>query len=324
MLSITSRLRPFSHQPKTECLIPGTEILVEAYPSLIRLKDFNGKVFKEISLVIEGPLKQFTVMQDLERGCVTVFSEQYRFHVLPDGELSYAKNPGLPSLSNREKLSLGSHKKQEWEGIKKRGDFREIFPIWFRLGSLLNLPKRKEANTGIFSLIKKCHDVIESHQPEMILPAFNNLFLTGFHDIMVPRLWDDDFHGILPSDAPLAKGSPLYLLSEGAALIRSLFFVSSDNELAILPNLPPQFFAGRILNLKCPPYGELDLEWSKKVIRRLEFRAHRDGEIYFHFRSPLRSYRVRQSKHEKGRMYACGDSLKVRPGMCYFLDRFQK
>lgn len=318
MIKIAGRLHPFSHVPKTRCLIPGTEVLVEACPALIRI---GGK---EVVLEIEGPLKNFTVIQDLERGCVTVFSEHYHFHILPSCEIVYTKNPHLPPLANQERLSLGSHKKQEWEGIRRRLDFREIFPVWFRLGSLLKLPKRQEKDEGIFTLIADCGKAILAHQPEKILPAFRKLFLAGFTDLMVPRLQDEECQGILPFNMPLAKSSPLYLLTEGAELIRSLIFLSSGNELALLPNLPPEFFAGRMVNLACPPYGELDIEWTKKEIRRLEFRAAQEGELHLHFPSSLKHYRVRSSKRERGEKRSCGDPLEIKSGCRYLLDQIRK
>ncbi len=324
MIKIAERLRPFSHLPGTRCLIPSTSVLVEAYPALILLKNFEGKILKEMTLEIEGPLKQFTVMQDLERGCVTVFSEQFSFHILPNLEIVYTKKPHLSPLPINERLSLGSHKKQEWEAIRKRGDFREIFPLWYRLGSLLDLPPREESDIGIFSLLNACKEAVFSHRPETIIPAFRRLFLAGFRDLFVPRLKDEDFQGILPSNAPLAKSSPLYLLEEGAVLIRSLFLLSSENEHAILPNLPPEFFAGRMLNLACSTFGELDLEWTKKTIRRMVFRAKQEGEIFFHFHPNLRSFRLRQSLKDRGKRVQCGSPLEINSGSLYLLDQFQK
>ncbi|MCC5832672.1 MAG: hypothetical protein JJU12_06490 [Chlamydiales bacterium] len=323
-IRIAARLRPFSHLSKTSCLIPGTDLVVEAYPARIFLKDLKGNVIKEIILDIEGPLKRFTVMQDLERGCVTLFSERYRFHLLSEGRVSYAKNPGLPPLPISERLSLGSHKKQDWEAIRKRLDFREIFPLWFRLGSLLTLPERREPNEGIFSLLEACREAVDAHQPERVVPAFERLFLAGFGGLLVPRLTDDEYQGILPPDRGEATGSPLHLLSEGAALIRSLFVAASDNEIALLPNLPPEFFAGRMVNLLCPPYGELDLEWSKKTIRRLVFKAVKDSEIHFHLRSGIRRYRLRRSRQDRGEQRVIGEPLEINSGSTYLLDQFEK
>lgn len=323
MIKISQRLRPFSHLPKATCLLPTTQCIVEACPALVRIQEFSGKVVKELKLDVQGPLKQFTLMQDLERGCVTLFSEQYRFHILPSLEIVFQKNPPLPPLELKERLSLGSHKKQEWEMIKRRCDFREIFPLWLRLGSLLKLPKRKRENVGIFGLLEECREAVHSHRSETIIPAFERLFLAGFGKMLVPRSEDTDFQGILPADFEPSLSSPLYLLTEGAELIRSLFLLSSENEIAILPNLPPEFFAGRLVNLKTD-YGEIDLEWSKKTVRRLIFRATKSGEMTFHFRSNLRRYRLRTNLREKGATLCCGESLEIKSGSHYLLDQFTK
>src|SRR5689334_22585384 len=117
MISIAERLKPFSHQPGAKCLLPESPYLVEAFPALVRIKTLSGEIIKEIPLPIEGPLEQFTLMQNLERGCVTLFSEAYYFHILPNLEVVFQKNPPLPPLKTEERLSLGSHKKQEWEAI---------------------------------------------------------------------------------------------------------------------------------------------------------------------------------------------------------------
>jgi len=324
MISIAERLRPFSHQPGTKCLIPGSQYFIEAFPALVKIRTLSGDLVKEIVLDIQGPLKQFTTMQDLERGCATLFSELYHFHILPNLEVVFQKNPPLPSLKLQERLSLGCHKKQDWEAIKKRCDFREIFPYWFRLGSLLNLPARKSDEGGVFSLLKTSYEALYSHRPETILSNFKSLFLAGFSSMLVPRAFDDDYQGILPSNLTESQESPLYLLSEGSALIRSLFILAAENEISILPNLPPEFFSGRMVNVSCSSYGNIDFEWSKKTIRRVCFHAQKDGEILLHFPSKMKFFRLRTDMREKGRILACGDSLEIKSGSQYLLDRFQK
>jgi len=311
------RLRPFSHRPNTTCLIPTTQFVVRAFPALIQIEKLSGEIIKEIKLNIEGPLKLFTLVQDLERGCVTLFSEQYRFHILPDLTVVDKKHSGTAPLLFQERLDFGSHKKQEWDLVKKRGDLREIFPLWFSLGSQLTLKERLEENVGMFLLLQECKKAIDSHHPETIVPAFKKLFLAGFREMLVPRSFDDEHQGILASDQ-VSKSSPLYLLSEGAQLIRSLFLHSSGNEFSILPNLPPEFFAGQMLHLACPSFGTLDLVWSKKSIRTLHFHAHHDGEILFHFNPRIRSFRLGNQRHQ------CGDILEIKSGCLYVLDQFQK
>lgn len=324
MITIANRLRPFSHLPGNKCLIPGTAYVVQAFPALLRILDFSEKVIKEVSLDVEGPLKNFTLLQDLERGCVTVFSEKYHYHVLPDLEVVFKKNPDLQPLENKETLSLGEHKKQNWESVKKRCDFREIFPFWFRLGSLLPLPKCSYPSSGMFSLLEACKEAIDNHAPENILPAFQKLFLAGFENILIPRLQDTDYQGILPFHTPLASTSPLYLLTKGAEYIRSLFITSHENEIAILPNLPPEFFSGRLINILCPPYCEIDIEWTKKSVRKVVLKTFEEGNLFLHFPPSLKTFRLRTSKKNLGISFRCGDPLEIKSGSVYLLDQFQK
>lgn len=324
MIRIAERLHPFSHVPGMACLIPGTSKYVEAFPALIRIRDLSGAILKEVELEVEDPLKGFTVMQDLERGCVTVWSETYHFHLLPpSGEIVFRKHPGTRSSISQERLGLGCHKKQEWEGIKRRLDFREIFPIWLRLGSFYSLPPRPGPDTGMFALVKKCRDAIFHHHPEFIIPAFKRLFLAGFKQLLMPRLQDDDFQGILTTSEE-SQDSPLYLLAEGSQLIRSLFIASSGNEVFILPNLPPECFAGRMTQVNCLPYGEIDFEWTKKMIRKVVFRSLADGEINFHFHSSIKNFRLRRSRQDLGVRLSCGEPVEIKSGSYYVLDQFQK
>ncbi|MEZ5314829.1 MAG: hypothetical protein R3E91_01255 [Chlamydiales bacterium] len=324
MIRIVARLRPFSHLPKTRCLIPGTGQIVEAYPNRILLKNLETTDTKEILLNIQGPLNHFTVIQDLEKGYVMVFSEKYQVYILPNGQIHYRTPRNFPLIKNREILSFGMHKKQDWELIRKRLDFREIFPIWFRLGALLDLSPRKGVNQGMYTLLAECKEAIAAHQPEYILHAFKKLFLAGFGGLFVPRLIDEDYHGILPEPSSLSKGSPLYLLTEGADLIRSLFLTLSGNKIFVLPNLPPDLFAGRLTGFACQPYGEIDLEWSKKTIRRLVFRATCEGEITFCFSSSIRSYRLKVIPQKHGETRTTRESLEIKLGKTYLLDQFQK
>ena len=323
MIRVVQRLCPFSHLPKFSCLIPTTGIVVEAFPALIRLKNIDNTLIYEKHLNVEGPLKQFTVMQDLERGCVTVFSEKYSYHILPSGQFVTTKNPNLPQIEMKTKLSFGVHKKQEWESIKKRGDLREILPLWFRLGSILSLPEKKEfSERGPFLLLKQCKDAIASNKPETIEVAFKKLFLAGFGGMFVPRIHDDDFQGILSDDS--CDISPLYLLSDGAKIISSCFIRQDGEKVEILPALPPEFFAGRMININCHPYGEIDIEWSKKSIRRLILRAATSGYISLSFRSFLRSFRISVFGETEKKRLLCGEPLEIKAGFKYILDRFQK
>ncbi len=324
MIKIGNRLRPFSHLPGSCCLVPGTSYEVEVFPSLIRFYDLGKaerELIDEIAVETEGVLKEFTVMQDLERGCVSVWGEGLSYHVLPTLKIVETKNPKIEKPASHEKLSLGSHKKQEWEMVKKRCDFREIFPLWFRLGSLTTVKGSLKSKKGIFALLEECKEKIAAHRPERILFSFEKLFLAGFRSMMVPRLVDEDYLGILPVECEPGSETALHLLSEGARLIRSLFITQKKNKIAILPNLPPQFFAGRMVQLNCDA-GEVDLEWTKKFIRQMVFRAKKSGELCFEFPSSVNRFRLRGHPKEKGEVIACGKPFEIKSGTTYLLDRF--
>lgn len=291
MFKIKERLRPFSHLPKSAALIPGTKIEVRGFPTRVEIGD------KVTTFDVKGPLKEFTFCVDLERRCIFLFSEKYKWYIWPNGELKKQRPPVLST----ERLFLGSTKKQEWENIKKRCDMREIFPIWFQLGQLISAK-------GSFSLIEHCTLAISKHRPEKIIPAFRNLFLAAFRDIMIPRLQDDDYQGITKD---VVQGDPLVILSEGARLIRMLFI---DGE-KILPNLPPECVSGKFCGLE-ESYGTVDLEWTKKRIRRVVIRAKEDRLLHLQFPRAIRSFRVNK---EAGRL-----PIAIKSGMVYVLDRFKK
>lgn len=315
-------MNPFSHSPGISFLLPGSVYEVQVFPTLICFYDLTTterKKVKEIALEVDGPLSDFTVLQDLQRGCISVICDKLRFHILPNCELVYEKKSHLPLIA-KEELFLGSHKKKEWESIKKRLDFCEIFPIWQRLGSLLSLPEA-HSEKGMFSLLNEVQAAIAAKKPEKILFFFKKLFLAGFKGAMVPRLNDDEHQGIVKEEE--TEISPLYLLSQGAELISSLFFTFDGKKVSILPNLPPQFFSGSFKNIGFQ-WGILDLEWSKKMVRSLTFRCQIEGEAFFNFDSSIETFRLRENLQEKGRVLNAKNGFLVEKGKTYLLDRFTK
>lgn len=265
MLKIKEKLRPFSHVPGTRCLIPGTNKVVQAYPTKLLL---DGKEYP-----LDGPVKQFTLCQDVERRCCVVFSEKYRLYIWPNGEVKKQK----PPIVFQERLFLGCTKKMEWEMMKRRCDMCEIFPLWFQLGQM-------EAK-GSFSLLDECAQKRD-------VASFTKLFRVGFGSMMVPRRKDEDFLGLCEDEV---QGDPAILLSEGFRIIRSLFLDGNQ----VLPHLPPEFPSGKLLT------ETIDLEWTKKQIRRVFVRSKTEPKLQF----PKKIKRYRVTK--KGEML-------------YLLDRFEK
>lgn len=312
-------MNPFSHLPGTALLIPGSSFEVEVFPALVRIFDLASSqrvLVKEVPVAVQGPLKNFTVLQDIERGCVTVFAKGMRYHILPSLEIRHEKKTGLP-LQVRERLFFGCHKKPEWQSLYKRGDFREIFPLWHALGSSLSLPP-STLKKGMFALLE---EIEEETKPGKIVGHFQKLFLAGFRGMLVPRLFDDSFQGIVKEDSE--NVSPLYLLTKGATLIRALFISHDERGISFLPKLPPEFFCGRFTKGHTP-FGTVDLEWTKKTVRTLEFTSAVTATLQMRFHSSLKTCRLRTGKEEKGERVNVKEMLSVQKGVHYRLDRFER
>lgn len=362
-LVIAERLRPFSHSPGTTTILPGAGYQVQIYPCLLRLYSAEGTVLlKEIALELTGPIEQFTLCNDLEKGRITVWGQTvegyFRYHVMSGNleksvRLSVEKAPGFalsivdgdkrhsiqkgeffdlikgdslfnpyqPPLCDR--LSLGCHKGQDWDLIKRRLSLDEIFPLWHRLGQLVNIVHNQRCNEGVLSLLEQCKEAFAENKPELAQQQWLNLFRAGFRSLLVPRLEDDDYQGLVPSHpGALSTVSPLVLLSEGARLIRQMFIQQAENRIEILPLLFPSLHCGRLIDVRLEGGGVLSLEWTKKTIRRMTLRLEEDRELFFHFRSNVRRYRLRESTKDRGKMLDCNAPVPLRGGWNYFFDNF--
>lgn len=233
------------------------------------------------------------------------------------------------STSTLERLSLGNHKQQDWELVRRRLSFDEIFPIWHRLGQLVpGIPSKKHQGTAL--LLDQCRERIAANAPEKILESFRALFLAGFEGVLSPRLMDTDFNGIcLPYEKFLLSDggegvSPIVLLTEGAALIRSLFIQEELQTIRPLPALPPEFHCGRFLNVRCGEEGMMNLEWTKKSIRRMTFSAAKHQTLSFYFSNNETKCRLRSGYEDRGIVYIPGSPLEIVPDRQYWFDRFQR
>jgi hypothetical protein len=359
-IKIAQRLHPFSHLPGSICLIPKSFWQVQVFPTLLRFKNlFENAEEVIIKLALQGPLLDFTVEQDLEHARVRVFghtSQGYVRYLLFVEEhqlfLQIEKSPSMGILCQgaismllkerdrialplshkkatfpfgQERLSLELHKAQDWELVKRRKDLREIFSIWLRLADLtpeLNSSKEKQNQ---FFLLDKCRSVLDLGKKEEIISSFLNLFLAGFHGMLAPRLFDDDFQGLSLDEQSFSPGlSPLIILKDGASLIRSIFFQETENAVALLPQLPPEFHAGRFTAIRCLNGDEIDIEWSKKLLRRVVWRSLADRTIELKLQKPIKKLRIRYSLKERGKTISAGTSLSLKAKNTLYLDRFEK
>lgn len=334
MIKIAARSMPFSHRPAISCLLPGTHVLVKIYPA--RLSFFRGDTLLfHLDLTCAGPVLDFTVQFDLEQSQIRVFGrtqdgfKRYVLHregndVFLNGEKLLCPLHEELLTPSPERLSLGMHKKQEWERVVSRLDFKEIFPIWLRLGQITPSAPQSPMQ-GTLRLLHHCHALIQEGRKTEVVSAFKNLFLAGFEGMLVPRLFDTDYQGILPAEEGPTNGSALALLTQGAALIRSLFFQEEDHVVSLLPCLPPEFHAGRYLNLCTRAGDRLDMEWTKKQMRRVILHPT-SKELHLQFSKHLKKCRVRFSRKERGRVHTLQNGLLhiTATGRQLWIDCFQK
>ncbi|MCE5317302.1 MAG: hypothetical protein LLG04_08060 [Parachlamydia sp.] len=349
-ITIAERLHPFSHVPGIACMLPGSSLKLQIFPTLLRLYDlasFNPELKGEATLTLTGPVKDFTVLQDLERCEITVFGQAqegyFRYHCRANEggmfievvkasiqmqshaaciQLGVTSTLQKPLDRSLERLSLGWHKAQDWTQMQRRLALEELLPLWHRLGQMTPKPIA-HAHEGSALMLDACRELIAKSDREALVPAFQKLFLAGFTDLFIPRLEDDQNQGFaLLALSQECQLSPLILLTEGTDLIRSLFVQQENNAISILPALPPQFHCGRLVGIECEPCGSLDMEWSKKQIRRLKFRAKTDGQVQFLFQPELKEFRLRAGSRKE--IMACGDTLSIEKGQEYLLDNFRR
>ncbi len=350
-IEIAERLKPYSHSPGTCCFLPHTSFLLRIFPARLGVYDAGSatsRLVGEITGDIKGPVKDFTVSLDLEKenifvwGCTQDGYYRYRIAALPEEKIGiffekkageWKSNTAIISLTEKKvirshdltiktRLSLGNHKAQDADAIRRRADMIEIFPLWHRLGMLVSSVAYHEEGTA--ALLKNCKEVIEQKYPEKILAEFHRLFLAGFEGILSPRLQDMEYQGLAIEAVKNNSSSPLILLQEGAKLIESLFITRGQALLEILPHLPLEFHSGRMIYLSIAPWGSIDLEWTKKLIRRVVLRAEHTGELVLKFQKPLKSFRLRILPSEKGIEVPCGSPISIEKGSTYLLDNFQK
>lgn len=284
MIKIAQKFRPFSHTPGSICLIPGTDRVVEAFPTLIRI---DGK---EIPLSITGPVDGFTLEQDLERDLVRVFGKAKEGHFCHTFVSENKK-------TDFERLSFGIHKQLDWDLVGRRRDLLEVLPLLFVLGQKKNLPS-----------------VSEYYQT---LEEFETLMMAGFRGILVPVSRDERYLGLA-----LDEMVPMMRLKKAYESIRRLFIIETG-EIYVLPNLLKPFHAGRMTGITLA-HCKMDLEWTKRKVRRVHIEGMHDASLHFHWPKEIATFRIRKDVRERGIVVSSKDPIAIQAGKRYFLDKFEK
>jgi hypothetical protein len=316
MIKIAARFTPFSHQIGASSLIPGSPFIVEAYPT--KLCFISEKEVYETPLEVIGPVEGFTLQQDLEKDRILLFGRGksgYFYYTITHagkkiqverlrGETTTLEVESEPfSPMHRERLSLGMHKKLDWDLVLRRKELKEMLPLLFFLGQKIP-PLGREKGQKLESL-----------------EDFSTFLQVGFRGILVPKRFDNLFQGLGWSGVPMHL-SLLSSLREGYEAIRS-FFIQEKEQIDILPKLPKEFFSGRLVDIATEK-TLLDIEWTKGKLRQVTLRPKVTGKLSFSFPKELSSFRIRQKIGEKGSFISTKEALFLTQGERYFLDNFQK
>jgi hypothetical protein len=362
-ISIAQRFRPFSHQPGVACPLPLSTWQVRVFPARIELSSLQEpSQHIACTLAVKGPVKDFTVELDLEKGCIRVFGitalgymnyeivraqegivlrckqlPEHQLECIRDGKTHVLKEKGEWVISvpaeckhlqiPRMRLSLGMHKAQDWDLVKRRGDLKEIFPIILRLGEMIPGPQ-DSASIGSMWLLNTCKQYWEQHKKVDLMHACQKWLQVAFSGILVPRLIDTDFQGILPSDEPVPSHcSPLALLTQGSDLIKRLFFVEDSGQWEILPCLLPSFAAGRLIDIPTQEGESIAIEWSKHELKKMIVQTKNKRTVQLKLPKEIRSLRLKTSKTDRGQVVQVKDrkvAMDLPDAKLLILDRFMR
>ena len=334
MIQVRDRFRPFLHLAGSFCMIPTSNWAVKAYPTNVQL--FCEKALLSIIWHLTGPVRGFTLQQDLEKDCVYIFGKAqegyFLFEITHREEkivlllkrgfsIGYEEEKGQGILKRGEslqffvgekpyerrfieRLSLGVHKKLDWELVQRRNDLKELLPVLFFLGQKsfpyleksLFVPKSEEDFEGL----------IQSYFTSLCMPQREKAFGLG--------LASKSFSLSVP------LGGILFQMYRS---IRSLFLQEKDQSVSLLPHLFSPFLSGRALGLQTR-FALFHLEWRNRKLRRVQIKALLDGPLPLLFPKEIKKFRLRQSQEKRGSEMSCTDSLFLACGKVYYLDKFQR
>jgi hypothetical protein len=280
-IKIADKKVVFSHEAGTYALIPLTNVSVTIFPCKIAIAN------KEIYFpTLKGPVDDFTIMQDLEKGFITVYGTTiegyFRYRLFsydnnirmhfeklwqPTIELAIKSRFKKEKISVKEKgfldininhftfakgqeiLSLGVNKTLDINLVQRRCDMKEILPLWLFIGSTMNF--KEENHDGNMALLHDITKLIDNNQKHLLENSFMSAFKASFDGMFVPKLFDDKWLGILHQNSKVNPGLKAweYFILEG---------VSSKR-----------------INKKHNPF--LILQEGSKLIRKMFFQQDKDS-----------------------------------------------
>jgi len=352
LIRIKEKFKIISHDLGTSFLILNTSYFVKIYPGILSFKDLSSNNTFKVFLKFQGSVKNFTILQNLFNGNIEVnfhtkkgflaykiFVKEKNVYLyfdrITDQDLKIEFN-NLINVSLKQKillpiklisitipeelLFLGIYKKSDLYFIRKRENLNEILPFIF-LYSQFYLEARYSCCLKKKCLLKEINKCIQKKEKQNLNETFLNAFKVHFFSAFIPRMNDEEYQNIVDIDE---KGlNPFCVFNNFYHSIKSMLIEFSDNQLFILPCLLKEFHHGRAVNIKTS-IGSIDIEWSKKLLKKAIFRPLRNDRLKLVLQSDIKTFRIRTSKNEKGKIFKNLDNIAFQKNKIYLLDKFKK
>ena len=339
----------FSFKPGVRLPLPGSDYVVQAFPTALRLFLCRSTGLEQVQELIFpklGPVQGWIVFLDVMRRFLCMegkgqsgffrlrleFSSERLALRSVKGPMELCYEGQLISLEKNEltflgplpvvsrpfpmpRLLLGCNRAFNWDRISASPDMNEVLPLWYQFGCGSQLTN--EPSSTLFGSIV---EAIRVKKRADILSGFDALFRAGTDGMFVPKKIDDRFLGYAtppwPDEMELST-----VHSHVSSLIRSLFLTEEGSVVDLLPCLPKECASGRLLHEPLSSGHTISIEWRKGVLRQVLLRAAHDGLVTFKAlarRGHIRSLRSSTRK----RPFLLGEPVEVRQGVEYLLDAF--
>lgn len=315
-------------------MIPLSNWVVTAYPTRMELSDFFEDMIV-IEMALKGPIRGFTLQQDLEKDICRIFGSSeagyFEFQLFVDFQekalsIKYARGEAVvvfvdgkqvrlqkgevidlidvlqgKQTETKEKISLGSNRKQEINEIWGRYDLREMLPILYTISQSVLLPAEERIT-----------------QLPVSEEGFSQFLATGFRSLFVPKRRDENYLGVFYEKLPDSL-TPLYRLKAFQKAFRMLFLMEEDAKIQLLPNLFSTFHCGRFIGAKVQG-AKIDFEWRSGKLRAVIIYPEKKGELTFLWPKEIQGCRSDKQEVVQGKQTTVG----LKPGKRVILDRFYR
>lgn len=344
-LSIKLQLLPFDTTPGVPMFVPGSHWVCRIYPAKVSFFSFETREAGEVSLPVQGPVKNFHVQANLERGRLEVsgLASQgfFRFFLSSQkGKLLLERKKGeISSMSLCQSgdlvcginhdvqpierklpaLSLGIHKKQDWAFIARRCDPKEFLPFWLRWSYWVPPTVREDSVDEVNPLLQE----LMGASPDDAFCLLQRVFLGCFYGMFIPQK-DDGGLALVPEGQEF-QNNLLRTLHLGAQYIESRFFLEEEGGFYLLPFLPKEFHAGRYLRFLSSQGDQVSIEWSKKKIKRVFFSCAKTRWIQWRTKASQTVCRLsRKGERQESEQVLIKKPLLFEAGKDYCLDNFRQ